>query len=281
MKANEYSAEIFRDYRKTIWRPFLAAVRAYRLIEEGDRIAVCVSGGKDSMLLSLCMLEWQRRSPIRFEAEYLCMDPGYTPEHRRQLSETAQMLGIPLSIFDADIFEALDAMGGKPCPMCAKMRRGTLYREAQRRGCNKIALGHHADDVIETLLMSMLYAGEIRTMPPIRSSDSVEGMRLIRPLYRVWERDILAWRDAHGLSFLNCACRFTSTRVVRPDGSSDSKRLEVKQLIDRLRAVNPNADRNLLSSVHNVRPDELIGWKANGRRGSYLFGLNETTLEEP
>lgn len=257
-------------YRKTIWRPFMSAVKEYRLVSEGDRIAVCISGGKDSMLLAKCMQELKRRSPLRFELAFLCMDPGYAPENREQIAFNARLLGIPLTFFETDVFEAVDAMDCNPCFMCARMRRGYLYRRAQALGCNKIALGHHYDDAVETLLMSMLYAGQLRGMRPRLASDSVPGMELIRPLYKVREAQISAWRDESGLRFLACSCHSAAKRGLRPDGSSDSKRLEMKQLVRRLDALNPDASRNIFRSVHNAMLDSLNGWKRDGATHSFL-----------
>ena len=198
----EIERALTKEYRKKIWRPFLSALKDYRLVNDGDRIAVCISGGKDSMLLAKCMQELKRHSPTQFELSFLVMDPGYAPANRQRIVDNAQLLGIPISIFETDIFSSVVEMGGAPCYMCAKMRRGYLYREAQRRGCNKIALGHHYDDVIETVLMSMLYGAQIQSMMPKLHSDNVPGMQLIRPLYKVREEEIIRWRDDNGLRFL-------------------------------------------------------------------------------
>lgn len=268
--ALEISKALTGRWRKNIWRPFMSAVKEYRLVAEGDRIAVCVSGGKDSMLLAKCMQELQRRSPLKFELVFLCMDPGYAPENRRRIEENCALLGIPAEFFETDIFEAIDLMGGSPCYMCAKMRRGYLYRRAQALGCNKIALGHHYDDAVETLLMSMIYAGSIQGMLPRLKSESVSGMELIRPLYKVRESEIIAWRDGHELSFLACACRTTRNMALRADGSADSKRLEMKNLVRHLNRLNPDADRNIFRSLHNVNLDAVIAWKQNGEMHNYL-----------
>ena len=257
-------------WRKAIWRPFMAAVKEYELVSAGDAIAVCVSGGKDSMLLAKCMQELKRHSPLPFEVKFLCMDPGYAPENREKIEAHARLLGIPLEFFETDIFDAVDSMDCNPCFMCAKMRRGYLYRRAAAMGCNKIALGHHFDDVVETLMMSMLYAGQLRGMRPRIESDNVPGVQLIRPLYKVREEDILAWRDAYELEFLACACKVTRDASVRPDGSSDSTRQEVKHLIRRLTELNPDADKNIFRSAHNAMLDSLNGWKHNGEAHSFL-----------
>ena len=221
----EVERALTKDYRKKIWRPFLSALKDYKLVNDGDRIAVCISGGKDSMLLAKCMQELKRHSPTNFELQFLVMDPGYTPANRQKIVDNAKLLNIPISIFETDIFESVVEMGGSPCYMCAKMRRGYLYREAQRRGCNKIALGHHYDDVIETILMSMIYGAQMQSMMPKLHSDNVPGMQLIRPLYKVREEEIIRWRDDNHLEFLRCACRFTEERTLSDDGSSNSKRL--------------------------------------------------------
>ena len=257
-------------YGKTIWRPFMAANKAYKLVEEGDRVAVCISGGKDSMLLAKCMQELKRRSPLSFELRFIAMDPGYAPENRSKIEENCRLLGIPVEFFETDIFAAVDSMDASPCYMCAKMRRGYLYRHAQAIGCNKIALGHHYDDAVETVLMSMLYAGSIQGMLPRLESDNVPGMRLIRPLYKIRESEIIRWRDENELEFLACACRVTKNASVHNDGSSASKRLEMKNLLQQLNKLNPDADKNIFRSIHNVNLDAVIGWKQGGQMHSFL-----------
>ena len=270
----EFFQEIEKDlttrYGKTIWRPFMAANKEYRLVEAGDRIAVCISGGKDSMLLAKCMQELKKRSPLDFELRFIAMDPGYTPENRSQIEENCRLLHIPVEFFETDIFAAVDAMDASPCYMCAKMRRGYLYRHAQLIGCNKIALGHHYDDAVETILMSMLYAGSIQGMLPKLKSDNVLGMTLIRPMYKIRESEIIRWRDAYDLRFLACACRVTKSAGLKADGSSDSKRLEMKNLVRHLSNLNPDADKNIFRSIHNVNLDAVIGWKQDGKMHSYL-----------
>ena len=268
--AREVSKALTGRWRKSIWRPFMSAIKEYDLVQPGDKIAVCVSGGKDSMLLAKCMQELRRHSPLPFELVFLAMDPGYTPENRSQIENNCALLDIPVEFFDTDVFAAVEAMGGNPCYMCAKMRRGYLYRRARELGCNKIALGHHYDDAVETVLMSMLYAGQMRGMRPRLMSQNVPGMQLIRPLYKVREADILAWRDGHELQFLACACRATRDARVRPDGSADSKRLEMKHLVRQLVQLNPDADRNIFRSAHSVALDSLIGWKHRGQEHSFL-----------
>ena len=268
--ALEVSKALTGRWRKNIWRPFMSAVKEYDLVSEGDRIAVCISGGKDSMLLAKCMQELKRHSPLNFDLIFLCMDPGYAPENRRKIEENCALLDIPVEFFNTDIFAAVEEMGSNPCYMCAKMRRGYLYRRAQALGCNKIALGHHYDDAVETLLMSMIYAGSIQGMLPRLNSDSVPGMQLIRPLYKVRESEIIAWRDGHELSFLACACRTEKNKIIRPDGSADSKRLEMKNLISHLNRLNPDADKNIFRSLHNVNLDAVIQWKQGGQIHSIL-----------
>lgn len=267
---SEVSKALTGRYHKRIWRPFMSAIKDYKLVSEGDKIAVCVSGGKDSMLLAKCMQELQRHSPLHFELVFLCMDPGYAPENRTRIEENCRLLDIPVVFFETDIFEAIEVMDCNPCYMCAKMRRGYLYRQAKALGCNKIALGHHYDDAVETLLMSMIYAGSIQGMLPRLKSDSVEGMELIRPLYKLRESEIIAWRDENELSFLACACRTTHDAKVHEDGSADSKRLEMKNLVHHLNKLNPDADKNIFRSLHNINLDAAIQWKRGGETHSFL-----------
>ena len=266
----EVEKSLTKQYRKRIWRPFLSAMKDYRLVNDGDRIAVCISGGKDSMLMAKCMQELKRHSSTDFELTFLVMDPGYAPANRQRIVDNAKLLNIPIEIFETDIFESVVHMGGSPCYMCAKMRRGYLYRQAQRMGMNKIALGHHYDDVIETVLMSMLYGAQIQSMMPKLHSDNVPGMQLIRPMYKVRESEIIQWKEDFHLEFLQCACKFTQDRYVNPDGSSNSKRQEMKQLIRYLKALNPTADKNIFHSVHNVSLDTMVRWKYSGSEHSFL-----------
>ena len=263
--SDDFAKALLTTYRKTIWRPFMSAIKEYRLAEDGDAICVCVSGGKDSFLLAKCVQELARRGPMRVTARYLCMDPGFSPDVLDGIRANAELLQIPLEFFDTDIFDALDAMESG-CAMCAKMRRGYLYRQAQKMGCSKIALGHHFDDAAETLLMSMLFSGQIRGMRPMVQSENVDGMALIRPLYKVREDAICAWRDDNGLIFPTCACRIAR----RADGTADSARAEAKALIRELTARYPDADKNIFRSAHNVMLDSLIGWKQNGDAHSFL-----------
>ena len=264
---------LLTDLRKPIWRPFMRAIRQYALIQPGDRIAVCISGGKDSMLLAKLMQLLQRHSEAPFEAVYLIMDPGYSPENRRQVEENARKLALPYTLIESDVFEVADtqaAVGGRdehPCFLCARMRRGCLYRHAQALGCNKLALGHHYDDVIETTLMAMLYGGQIQAMPPKLRARNFPGMEVIRPLYMVREADICAWRDAFGLKFIQCACRFTESAAY--DGAA-SARARTKQLIAQLHESNPKVEQNLFNSIHRVQLDTLVGWKYQGETHSFL-----------
>ena len=262
---------LIKKYRKELWNPFIAAIKRYELIQSGDRIAVCISGGKDSWLLAMLMKHLQPFSEVPFALEFICMDPGYSPENRRRIEENAALLRIPLSIFETDVFSASEeAAGENPCYICARMRRGHLYAEAQRRGCNKIALGHHLNDVIETALMSMTYGAQLQGMVPRLRSTNFEGMELIRPLYCVREDDILAWQRYNGLSFLRCACKFSESAAY---DAGVSKRQETKELIRSLRAVNPNVEINLFASLHKVNLDTLPGYKTGGEMHSFLERL--------
>jgi Predicted ATPase of the PP-loop superfamily implicated in cell cycle control len=259
---------IIKKYRREIWKKFLSAIDAYGLIREGDRIAVCMSGGKDSMLMAKCMQQLHRYSRFSFDAVYLVMDPGYNALNRQMIEENAEFLDIPVQIFPAPIFDYVAKLDKYPCYICARMRRGYLYKQARELGCNKIALGHHFDDVIETVLMSMFYNGEFRTMMPKLRSTNWEGMELIRPMYRVKERDIVAWRQYNGLQFNQCACRLTENCVL-DDGGMGSKRQEIKQLIRKLRQANPSIDSNIFGSIHDVNLDTVIGYHFNGQKHGF------------
>ncbi len=256
---------IIKKYRREIWKKFLSAIDAYDLIQENDKIAVCISGGKDSMLMAKCMQQLHRYSKFPFDVEYIVMDPGYNAPNRQIIEENAAFLNIPVRIFPAPIFDYVAKLDKYPCYICARMRRGYLYKQAKELGCNKIALGHHFDDVIETVLMSMFYNGEFRTMMPKLRSTNWEGMELIRPMYRVKEQDILAWRQYNGLKFIQCACRLTENCML-DDGGMGSKRQEIKQLIRRLRQANPNVDSNIFSSIHDVNLDTVIGYSLGNKR---------------
>lgn len=262
---------LIKRYRKELWNPFIAAIKRYDLIQPNDKIAVCISGGKDSWLLAMLLKHLQPFSEVPYTLDYLCMDPGYSPENRRRIEETADILNIPLSIFETDIFSASEeACEGNPCYLCARMRRGHLYAEAKRRGCNKIALGHHLNDVIETALMSMSYGAQLQGMVPRLKSTNFEGMELIRPLYCIREDDIIAWQKYNDLHFLRCACRFSESAE---HDENASKRRETKELIRHMRNVNPNVEINLFASLHKVNLDTLPGYKSDGQMHSFLEKL--------
>ena len=258
---------LYTEYRETIWTPFMRAIRRYELIRAGDRIGVCVSGGKDSMLMAKLFQMLLGHTEVPFEARFLVMDPGYSPENRRRIEENAARLRIPVTFFETNVFEIANSQPRNPCFVCARMRRGHLYSEAQRLGCNKIALGHHFNDVVETPLISMFYGAQLQAMLPKLKADNFPGMELIRPLYMVREEDIIAWKDAHGLEFLQCACRFTEESAHREGGS---KRKEIKELLHRLRETEPDIEMNVFNSIHRVQLDTMPGWKTGGREHSFL-----------
>ena len=262
---------LIKKYRKELWNPFIAAVKRYELIQEGDKIAVCISGGKDSMILAMLMKHLQAFSEVPFELVFLCMDPGYNEENRRLIVENAKLLNFPLVTFETDIFSASEeAAGENPCYLCARMRRGHLYAEAKRRGCNKIALGHHLNDVIETAIMSMSYGAQLQGMVPRLRSTNFEGMELIRPLYCIREDDIIAWQKYNDLHFLRCACKFSEAAE---HDENASKRKETKELIRQMRKVNPNVEINIFASLHKVHLDTLPGYKTGGEMHSFLEKL--------
>lgn len=271
---------IIKEYRKTIWRPFVKGLQEYEMIQNGDRVAVCISGGKDSMLLAKCLQQLKRQSDTKFELEFIVMDPGYQPENRKLIEENAALMNIPVRIFDSDIFDIVVDVDQSPCYLCARMRRGYLYSHAKELDCNKIALGHHFDDVIETILMGILYGGQINTMMPKLHSTNFSGMELIRPLYFVKEEDILAWRDSNHLHFLQCACRFTEQIAKERAAAGEavnggdivhtSKRQEMKELIARLRKNSPFIDANIMKSVENINLDACLGYVQKGVRHHFL-----------
>lgn len=266
---------LIKKYRKELWNPFIAAVKRYELIAPGDRIAVCISGGKDSMVLAKLMQELQRHTEQPFELVFLVMDPGYAPANRALIEENAARLGIPITVFRSDIFDVAYQVEKNPCYLCARMRRGFLYSKAQELGCNKIALGHHYDDVIETILMGMLYGGQVQTMMPKLHSTNFAGMELIRPLYLVRESSIEHWRDYNGLHFIQCACKFTDTCTsCNPDNTSKRKR--TKELIQMLHAESPQVESNIFRSVEHVNIDTVIGYKQHGQLHSFLDSYDET-----
>lgn len=265
----EIEKSIIKKYRKTIWKRFVNGVNDYQLIQEGDKIAVCISGGKDSMLLAKCMQELQRHWKVKFDLEFLVMDPGYNPYNRQMIEENAKTLNIPIHIFETQIFDIVADIEDSPCYLCARMRRGYLYKHAQELGCNKIALGHHFDDVIETILMSMLYSGQTKTMMPKLHSTNYEGMELIRPMYLVKEEDVIAWARYNDLTFIQCACRFTENCMLGDNGGG-SKRSEMKALIKRFRQINPHIEMNIFKSVHNVNLETVIGYSKREEHYHFL-----------
>ncbi len=267
-RCEQIERSIIKTYRKEIWRRFTKAVTDYNLIEKNDSIMVCISGGKDSFLLAKCIQELQRHGKIEFKAHFVCMNPGYNEINLNRIIENAKTLNIPLEVFETDIFNVANFLNKKsPCYMCARMRRGHLYNKAQELGCNKIALGHHFDDVIETTLLSMLYGSEIKTMLPKLHSQNFWGLQLIRPLYLIKERDIISWSSYNNLSFINCACKFTEKTC---DDDSLSKRKEIKQLINNLRKNNPKVDDNIFKSLDNINLNCVLGTKNNGVYKSFL-----------
>jgi len=272
-KYKEVERSIIKKYRKTIWNGFITGINAYDLIQENDKIAVCISGGKDSMLMAKCMQEIQRHGKFHFELEFLVMDPGYNELNRQVIIDNASCLNIPITIFETEIFDIVASADRSPCYLCAKMRRGYLYSKAQELGCNKIALGHHFDDVIETTLMSMLYSAEIKTMMPKLHSKNFEGMELIRPLYMVKEADILSWKRYNDLNFIQCACRFTENCVLGDNGGG-SKRQEMKTLIKKFRQTSEHIDMNIFRSMHNVNLETVIEYRKGDVRHSFLDDYN-------
>lgn len=259
-RCREIERSIIKRYRKSIWRPFIKGIQEYELIQEGDKIAVCISGGKDSMLLAKLLQELQRHGKMHFELKFLSMNPGYSPKNKEKLLSNAELLHIPLHMFDTEIFDIVKNVEENPCYLCARMRRGHLYKNAQDLGCNKIALGHHFDDVIETILMGMMYGGQIQTMMPKLHSTNFSGMELIRPMYLIKEADIITWKNYNQLEFLQCACRFTENISKSGDGVGESKRQEMKEWIKKMRETSEVIDRNIFRSVHDVNLDTLIGY---------------------
>lgn len=264
-RAEEIEKSIRKKFHKQIFSRFAKAINQYQMLQEGDRVAVCISGGKDSMLMAKCFQELKRHNKFQFDLVFLVMDPGYNEINRKLIETNAKMMNIPITIFESDIFDAVYEIEKSPCYLCARMRRGHLYSKAKELGCNKIALGHHYDDVIETILMGMLYGAQVQTMMPKLHSTNFEGMELIRPLYLVREDDIKHWRDYNHLNFLQCACHFTETcSSCNEDGTSASKRLEVKKLIRELKKENPYVEGNIFKSVENVNLSTIIAYKKDG-----------------
>ena len=274
MEVKEIERNLIKKFRKDIWSKFIKAVNDFNLISDNDKIMVCISGGKDSFLLAKCIQELQRHGKIHFEARYVVMDPGYNAFNLEYIKDNAKLLGVPIEIFNSDIFDVVASVESKsPCYLCAKMRRGHLYNHAKEIGCNKIALGHHFDDVIETTLLSMFYGSEFKTMMPKLHSDNYEGLELIRPLYFVREESIIKFRDYHELKFINCACRFTEGCSLINDGTS--KRREMKELIKDLRKLNPDIDYNIYKSTTNVNLDCVLGYKDENGKHSFLEWYDE------
>ena len=273
---------IITKYRKVLWNPFIEAVKRYEMIQAGDKIAVCISGGKDSMLLAKLMQQLQKHSDFPFELVFLVMDPGYNELNRRKIESNAALLNIPVTIFESDIFEVADSAGKSPCYLCARMRRGYLYSRAQELGCSKIALGHHFNDVVETTLISMFYGSQLQAMLPKLHSTNFEGMTLIRPLYCVHEDDIIAWARDNSLEFIQCACRLTERSAADTGDVNVSKRKEIKLLLRRLRQGNPNIEKSIFNSIHAVALDTIPGFKTGGVEHSFLerFNAMESTEAE-
>lgn len=259
-----------KKFRVSIMSKFIKALKTYKLVNEGDKVAVCISGGKDSMLMAKLFQELKRHSEVDFDVKYIVMDPGYNTENRNIIERNAKNLGIPIEIFETNIFESVYHVDKSPCYLCARMRRGYLYNFARQLGCNKIALGHHYDDVIETILMGMLHGAQIQTMMPKLRSTNHEGMELIRPMYLIREDDIKAWRDYNDLHFIQCACKFTDTCTTCNDGQNHSKRQETKELIKALKSSNPDVEKCIFKSVENVNIDTVIAYKKDGVKHSFL-----------
>lgn len=268
--AQQVERSIIKTYRKEICNPFIEACKNYDLVQEGDSIAVCISGGKDSVLAALCLKQLKRISSVNFDLKYICMDPGYNDKNRRQIEANCRALDIPAEIFSSNIFSVTQSAGGSPCYLCARMRRGHLYAKARELGCNKIALGHHMSDVIETTLMGMFYSSQLQAMLPKLKSTNFTGMELIRPLYCVNERAIIKWRDYNNLEFIQCACRFVDEYSRSEDGIGNSKRREVKSIISALKEINPDIEHNIFTSIHNVKLDTFISYKQDGEEHSFL-----------
>lgn len=261
---------ILKKYRKVLWTPFVSAIKKYHLIEKDDKIAVCISGGKDSLLLAKLMILLKRITEVPFEIMFIAMDPGYSEKNLQKLKDNLELLEIDAHFFKTDIFDVANSVDKSPCYLCARMRRGYLYSKAKELGANKIALGHHMSDVIETTLMGMFYSGQIQGMLPKLKSTNFEGMELIRPMYMINEDDIILWRDYNELSFLQCACRFTENIDLSGDGVGESKRQEVKKIIKELKKDNPLIEKCLFNSIHNVSVDTMVEYKLNGENKSFL-----------
>ena len=273
--AERVERSLITTYRKELWKPFILAVKRYELIQAGDKIAVCISGGKDSMLMAKLMQELQKHTNVPFEAVYLVMDPGYNEINRRKIEQNAALLEVPITIFETNVFEVANGSEKNPCYLCARMRRGCLYSKAKELGCNKIALGHHFNDVIETTVMGMFYGAQLQAMLPKLHSDNFEGMALIRPMYCIHEDDIIRWKNAHELEFIQCACRFTENCTMCDNGGGGSKRQEVKVLLKRLKKDSPDIEKSIFNSIHAVCLDTMPGWKSGGQEHSFLEHYND------
>ena len=273
--SRDVEQSIRKKFRKKIWRMFAKAINTYDLVKEGDKIAVCISGGKDSMLMAKLFQELKLHNKFEFEVKFLVMDPGYSPENRKVIEENARKLNIPITIYESDIFESVYNVEKSPCYLCARMRRGYLYKFAKDMGCNNIALGHHYDDVIETILMGMLYSGQVQTMMPKLHSTNYEGMELIRPLYLIREQDIKSWCRYNDLHFIQCACKFTDTCTTCNNEENRSKRVEIKELIKTLKQVNPYVEGNIFKSVENVSLEAIVAYKIDGVKHSFLETYDE------
>ena len=267
----EIEKSIITTYKKKIWSKFIKGIKEFEMIQDGDKIAVCISGGKDSMLLAKCMQELKKHRKMNFELAFIVMDPGYNPINRQRIISNAKLLNIPITIFESNIFEVVEKIDDHPCYVCARMRRGFLYREAQKLGCNKIALGHHFDDVVETILMGMLYGAQMQTMMPKLKSTSHPGMELIRPFYFVREDDVISWMNYNNLEFIKCACKITERQAKRSkEGGKTSKRAETKELIKMLREKYENSDINIFNSTQNVNLETILSYKKDGKIVNFL-----------
>lgn len=269
-RCTEIERSIIKKYRKPIWRKFIEGIKEYELVNEGDKIAVCISGGKDSMLLAKCMQELKKHGKYNFDLVFVVMNPGYNEINKQMILNNASLLNIPIEMFETQIFDIVADIEDSPCYLCARMRRGYLYKHAQKLGCNKIALGHHFDDVIETVLMGMFYGGQIQTMMPKLHSTNHEGMELIRPLYMVKEADIIDWKTYNGLQFIQCACRFTENCTICDNGGGGSKRQEMKMLVKKLRQSSDIVDKNIFRSMYNVNLNTVLGYQQGNEKHFFL-----------
>lgn len=269
-RCRDVERSIVKKFRKEIWRKFTKALNEYQLVQENDKIAVCISGGKDSMLMAKLFQELKRHSKINFDAVFLVMNPGYNDINYQTIINNAKLLNVPITVFKSEIFDIVADLEESPCYLCARMRRGHLYSKAKELGCNKIALGHHFDDVIETILMGMLYGGQVQTMMPKLHSTNFEGMELIRPLYLIREKDIIHWKDYNGLNFIQCACRLTESCASCGGTEKGSKRAEIKELIKQLHEINPYVEKNIFRSVENVNLNTVIAYKKGGETHHFL-----------